>query len=74
MPISPLDELRVDDWDEMIDVNIKGVLYGIAAALPVFRPVPSDTLAEEAAPSSLVLESPVRNGVPYPCRRARVVS
>lgn len=37
MPISPLYDLRVDDWEEMIDVNIKGVLYGIAAALPVFR-------------------------------------
>jgi NADP-dependent 3-hydroxy acid dehydrogenase YdfG len=36
-PISPLDDLRVEDWDAMIDVNIKGVLYGIAAALPVFR-------------------------------------
>jgi NADP-dependent 3-hydroxy acid dehydrogenase YdfG len=36
-PISPLDELRVDDWEEMIDVNLKGFLYGIAAALPVFR-------------------------------------
>jgi len=36
-PISSLDELRVEDWDNMIDVNIKGVLYGIAAALPVFR-------------------------------------
>jgi NADP-dependent 3-hydroxy acid dehydrogenase YdfG len=36
-PISALDELRVDEWDEMIDVNVKGVLYGIAAALPVFR-------------------------------------
>ncbi|WP_435157749.1 SDR family oxidoreductase [Amycolatopsis sacchari] len=35
--ISLIDELRVDDWDEMIDVNLKGVLYGIAAALPVFR-------------------------------------
>lgn len=35
--VSPLDDLRVDDWDEMIDTNIKGVLYGIAAALPVFR-------------------------------------
>jgi NADP-dependent 3-hydroxy acid dehydrogenase YdfG len=34
MPNSPLDRLRVDDWDRMIDVNIKGVLYGIAAALP----------------------------------------
>ena len=37
MPVSPLDDLRVEAWDEMIDVNIKGVLYGIAAALPVFR-------------------------------------
>ncbi|AUA16114.1 MULTISPECIES: SDR family oxidoreductase [Streptomyces] len=36
-PISPLDDLRVEDWEEMVDVNIKGVLYGIAEALPVFR-------------------------------------
>lgn len=36
-PISLLDELRVDDWMNMIDINIKGPLYGIAAALPVFR-------------------------------------
>jgi NADP-dependent 3-hydroxy acid dehydrogenase YdfG len=37
MPLSPLDQLKVDEWDRMVDVNIKGVLYGIAAALPVFR-------------------------------------
>jgi NADP-dependent 3-hydroxy acid dehydrogenase YdfG len=36
-PVSPLDDLRVEDWEEMIDINVKGVLYGIAAALPVFR-------------------------------------
>ena len=36
-PLSRFDELRVEDWDAMIDVNIRGVLYGIAAALPVFR-------------------------------------
>jgi len=36
-PISPLDDLRVEEWEEMVDINIKGVLYGIAAALPVFR-------------------------------------
>lgn len=35
--ISPLDDLRVEDWEQMIDVNLKGVLYGIAAALPLFR-------------------------------------
>jgi NADP-dependent 3-hydroxy acid dehydrogenase YdfG len=34
MPQAPLERLRVDEWDRMIDVNIKGVLYGIAAALP----------------------------------------
>ncbi|MGY5810186.1 SDR family oxidoreductase [Rhizobium sp. LEGMi198b] len=36
-PISKLDELQLDDWDAMIDINFRGVLYGIAAALPVFR-------------------------------------
>ena len=35
-PISRFDALRVEDWDAMIDVNLRGVLYGIAAALPVF--------------------------------------
>ena len=34
MPLSPLEALRVDEWEQTIDVNIKGVLYGIAAALP----------------------------------------
>lgn len=34
MPISKMAELKVDEWDRMIDVNIKGVLYGIAAVLP----------------------------------------
>jgi NADP-dependent 3-hydroxy acid dehydrogenase YdfG len=34
MPRAPLERLTIDDWDRTIDVNIKGVLYGIAAALP----------------------------------------
>ncbi|MCK9469191.1 MAG: SDR family oxidoreductase [Porticoccaceae bacterium] len=34
MPLSPMERLKVDEWDQMIDVNLKGVLYGIAAALP----------------------------------------
>ncbi len=37
MPIGPLEELAVADWERMIDINIKGILYGIAAALPVFK-------------------------------------
>jgi len=34
MPLSPLELLRMDEWNQTIDVNIKGVLYGIGAALP----------------------------------------
>lgn len=37
MPSSPLERLKIDDWDRMIDVNIKCVLYGIAAALPYMK-------------------------------------
>lgn len=37
MPVSFLDELKIDEWEQMIDVNIKGVLYGIAAVLPQMR-------------------------------------
>jgi NADP-dependent 3-hydroxy acid dehydrogenase YdfG len=34
MPLAPFERLQLDEWEQMIDVNIKGVLYGIAAALP----------------------------------------
>jgi NADP-dependent 3-hydroxy acid dehydrogenase YdfG len=37
MQLSSLDKFRVEEWDRMIDVNIKGVLYGIAAVLPVMN-------------------------------------
>ena len=37
MPHSPLERLKIDDWNRMIDVNLKGVLYGIAAALPYMK-------------------------------------
>lgn len=36
-PISRFDALRVEDWDDMIDINLRGVLYGIAAAMPIFQ-------------------------------------
>lgn len=35
--LSRIDELDVDGWEEMIDINLKGVLYGMAAAIPVFK-------------------------------------
>ena len=35
--LSRLDELDIEGWEEMIDINLKGVLYGMAAAIPVFK-------------------------------------
>ena len=37
MPLSPLEALKVEEWDQMIDVNIRGVLHGIAAGLPIMK-------------------------------------
>ncbi|MEX6014761.1 SDR family oxidoreductase [Mammaliicoccus sciuri] len=37
MPVSPLHAQKVNEWDQMIDINIKGVLYGISAVLPTMR-------------------------------------
>ena len=37
MPLSPMAALKVDEWDRMVDVNIKGVLYGVAAVLPAMN-------------------------------------
>jgi NADP-dependent 3-hydroxy acid dehydrogenase YdfG len=37
MPLAPMSALEVEQWEQMVDVNIKGVLYGIAAGLPIFK-------------------------------------
>lgn len=37
MAIAPMSETKVEEWDRMIDINIKGLLYGVAATLPVFQ-------------------------------------
>ncbi|MEG2115193.1 SDR family oxidoreductase [Kluyvera intermedia] len=37
MPLSPLDQIKVSEWNQMIDVNLRGVLHGIAAALPYMK-------------------------------------
>lgn len=37
MPLSTLDALKIDEWNRMIDVNIRGVLHGIAAGLPIMK-------------------------------------
>src|SRR5467141_332169 len=37
MSIAPIDALKVEEWDRMIDVNLKGLLYGVAAVLPIMQ-------------------------------------
>ena len=37
MPIAPMAALKVEEWDRMVDVNIKGLLYGVAAVLPIMQ-------------------------------------
>ena len=37
MPMAPMSALKVDEWDKMIDVNVKGVLYGVASVLPTMK-------------------------------------
>ena len=37
MPIAPVAALKVDEWDRMIDVNIRGLLFGVAAVVPIMQ-------------------------------------
>jgi NADP-dependent 3-hydroxy acid dehydrogenase YdfG len=53
MPLSTLEALRVDEWNRMIDVNIRGVLHGIAAVLPVMRAQGSGHIVNIASVSGL---------------------
>jgi NADP-dependent 3-hydroxy acid dehydrogenase YdfG len=58
MSIAPLAEVKVDEWDRMIDINIKGVLYGIAAALPVFQKQNSGHFINIASVAGIKVFSP----------------
>ncbi len=71
MPIGPFDELAVEDWETMVDVNIKGVLYGIAAALPVFRKQGSGHFIHTA---STAARKTVPNQVVYSATKAAVLA
>jgi NADP-dependent 3-hydroxy acid dehydrogenase YdfG len=71
MPIGPFDDLAVDDWETMVDVNIKGVLYGIAAALPVFRQQGSGHFIHTA---STAARKTVPNQVVYSATKAAVLA
>ncbi len=71
MPIGPFDELAVEDWETMVDVNIKGVLFGIAAALPVFCRQGSGHFIHTA---STAARKTVPNQVVYSATKAAVLA
>ena len=58
MAIAPLSEGLTDEWDRMIDINIKGLLYGVAAALPVFEKQGSGHFINIASVAGLKVFSP----------------
>ena len=63
MPQAPLERLQIDEWDRTIDVNLKGVLYGIAAALPYMQ-------RQKSGISSMSLRWPaIRSGRASRCMR-----
>lgn len=58
MAIAPLSELKVEEWERMVDINIKGVLYGIAAALPLFEKQGSGHFINIASVAGIKVFSP----------------
>lgn len=58
MAIAPLSKLRTDEWDRMIDINVKGLLYGVAAALPVFERQGSGHFVNIASVAGIKVFSP----------------
>ena len=59
MPLAPLAKLKVDEWSRMIDVNIKGVLHGIAAVLPTMQAQKSGHIIYIASVAGLKVFSPI---------------
>jgi NADP-dependent 3-hydroxy acid dehydrogenase YdfG len=71
MSIAPLAELQVDQWDRMIDINLKGVLYGIAAVLPFMRTQKSGHIVHVA---STLGHEPMAGAAVYCATKAAVLS
>ncbi|PHN23765.1 SDR family oxidoreductase [Pseudomonas sp. ICMP 561] len=71
MAIAPMSEGKTDEWDRMIDINIKGLLYGIAATLPVFQQQNSGHFINIASVAGIKVFSPggtVYSGTKYAVR------
>ena len=70
MPIAPIEALKVEEWDRQIDVNIKGVLYGVAAALPQMQKQRSGHIINIASVYGIKVFAP--GGVVYCATKAAV--
>jgi hypothetical protein len=71
MAIAPMNATKVDEWNRMIDINIKGVLYGIAAALPIFQKQESGHFINISSVAGIKVFSPggtVYSGTKYAVR------
>jgi NADP-dependent 3-hydroxy acid dehydrogenase YdfG len=69
-PLAPLELVKVEEWDRMIDVNIKGLLYGIAAALPQMRKQGSGHIINMASVLGIKVLAP--GGTVYSATKAMV--
>ncbi len=70
MPIAPISALKVDEWDRQIDVNIKGLLYGVAAALPHMQKQKSGHIINMASVFGIKMFAP--GGTVYCATKAAV--
>ncbi len=70
MPIAPIEALKVEEWDRQIDVNLKGVLYGVAAALPQMQKQRSGHIINIASVYGIKVFAP--GGVVYCATKAAV--
>jgi len=70
MPIAPIQALKVEEWDRQIDVNIKGVLYGVAAVLPQMQKQKSGHIINIASVIGIKVFAP--GGVVYGATKAAV--
>ncbi len=72
MPIAPIEALKVDEWDRQIDVNLKGLLYGVAAALPHMQQQKSGHIINMASVFGIKVFAP--GGTVYCATKAAVRS
>jgi NADP-dependent 3-hydroxy acid dehydrogenase YdfG len=70
MPLSYMNKLKLDEWEKMVDVNIKGVLYGIAAVLPIMEEQKSGHIlnVSSVAGHQVMKGSAVYSGTKYAVR------